>query len=383
MLKKQYLMVPGPTAVPERVLQAMHRPMINHRGPQYEGMFRSISEGLKKVFKTENDVLTFPAAGTGAMEAALVNVLSPGDKVLAVSIGAFGDRFAEIAARHGAVVEKLDSEWGTAADPARLAERLAQDKAHEIKAILLTHNETSTGVTNDIQALAKARGKHPALVLVDAISGLAAINLEMDAWGLDVVVTGAQKALMIPPGLGFVAMNERAWAAQAEAKMPKFYWDAQNIKKSLAKWQNPYTPPVSLLYGLEESLKLMEEEGLENIFQRHQKLRDILRAGLKALNLSLLADDAVASAAVTAVLAPEGMEGKKIQKQMKDRFGITLAGGQKKLENKIVRIGHVGYVAETDILVTLACLEMALQTLGIPVEYGAAVKAAERVIMEG
>ncbi|MHB1404745.1 MAG: pyridoxal-phosphate-dependent aminotransferase family protein [Desulfitobacteriaceae bacterium] len=383
MLKKQYLMVPGPTAVPERVLQAMHRPMINHRGPQYEGMFRSISEGLKKVFKTENDVLTFPAAGTGAMEAALVNVLSPGDKVLAVSIGAFGDRFAEIAARHGAVVEKLDFEWGTAADTARLAERLAQDKAHEIKAILLTHNETSTGVTNDIQALAKARGSHPALVLVDAISGLGAINLEMDAWGLDIVVTGAQKALMIPPGLGFVAMNERAWAAQTEAKMPKFYWDAQNIKKSLAKWQNPYTPPVSLLYGLEESLKLMEEEGLENIFQRHQKLRDILRAGLKALKLSLLADDAVASAAVTAVLAPEGMEGKKIQKQMKDRFGITLAGGQKKLENKIVRIGHVGYVAETDILVTLACLEMTLQTLGIPVEYGAAVKAAERVIMEG
>ncbi len=383
MLLKPYLMVPGPTAVPERILQAMHRPMINHRGPQYEEMFRRISEGLKRVFKTQSDVLTFPAAGTGALEAAIVNTLSPGDLVLSVSTGVFGDRFAEIAGRFGAQVEKLEFPWGEGAQPEALAERLARDSERAIKAILLTHNETSTGVTNNIQALAKAKGDHPALILVDAVSALAAINLEMDAWGLDVVVTGAQKALMLPPGLGFVAMNERAWEAHSRAKMPKFYWDAQAVKKSLGKGQNPYTPPVSLIFGLDEALKMIDEEGLENVFARHCLLRDALRVGLKAQGLKLLAGDEDASPAVTAVLVPEGMEGKAIQKMMRETYGITLAGGQKKLENKIIRIGHVGYVAATDILVTLSVLDMALTKLGLSIKLGASVKAAQEMLMEG
>jgi len=383
MLQKPYLMVPGPTAVPERVLQAMHRPMINHRGPQYEAMFKEISAGLKRLFQTESDVLAFPSAGTGALEAAVVNMLSPGDLVLAVSTGVFGDRFAEIAARYGANVEKMDFAWGTAADPVRLAERLAQDENHAIKAILLTHNETSTGVMNDIEALAKARGGHPALIMVDAVSSLAAMDLRMDAWGIDLVATGSQKALMIPPGLGFIAMNERAWAAQAEAKMPKFYWDAQAVKKSLAKGQNPYTPPVSLFFGLTEAIKCIEEEGLANVFTRHRRLRDMLRQGLQALGLEPLAASDVASPAVTAVKAPEGIEAKKIQKLMREKYGITLAGGQKQLENKIFRVGHVGYVAATDILVTLATLEMALSELGMAVELGSGVRAAQKVMMEG
>jgi aspartate aminotransferase-like enzyme len=382
-MNKAYLMVPGPTPVPEQVLQAMHRPLINHRGPQYEDMFRGISAGLKAVFKTSHDVLTFPAAGTGAMEAAIVNILSPGDKVLAVSIGVFGDRFAEIAARFGAQVEKLDFPWGQAADPAVLADRLAADGEYAIKAILVTHNETSTGVVNDVAALAEARGDHPALLVVDAVSSLGAINLEMDAWGLDVVITGAQKAFMLPPGLGFLAMNDRAWNAYARSSMPRYYWDALAVKKALAKGQNPYTPPVSLLFGLEESLRVIAAAGLDQIFTRHAKLARMLRAGLKALGLKLLADDAVASPGVTAVWTPAGVEPKQIQRSLRERFGVTVAGGQKQLENKIFRVGHLGYVVETDIIVTLAALEVTLAALGVNVELGAGVRAAQQIILEG
>lgn len=382
MLNKAYLMVPGPTCVPDRVLQAMHRPVINHRGPQYESLLRDITAKLQYVFQTKNEVLTFPSSGTGAMEAAIVNILSPGDKVLVVSIGVFGDRFAEITGRFGADVEKLDFPWGQAADPQVLATRLRADANHQIKAIFITHNETSTGVTNNIQELAAACAGHPALRVVDAVSSMGAVNLEMDAWGIDVVITGAQKALMIPPGLGFMALSERAWAANAASKMPKFYWDAQAMKKSLAKGQNPYTPPVSLLYGLQESLTLIEEEGLTNIFARHRLLAAGLRAGLKALGLQLLADDKAASPGVTAVLAPAGIEAKQIQKFMRDQYGITIAGGQKQLENKIFRIGHLGYAVPTDILVALAALEMTLVKLGADIELGAGVSAAQRVFIE-
>lgn len=383
MLTKQYLMVPGPTAVPERVLQAMHQPMINHRGALYEQLFQRVSTGLQSVFKTRHEVLTFPASGTGVLEAAIVNTLSPGDKVLSVSTGVFGDRFAEIAAKFGADVEKLNFPWGQAAVTDVLAERLKADIKREIKAILLTHNETSTGVTNDIQALAQARGDHPALILVDAISSLGAIDVQMDNWGLDVVVTGSQKALMLPPGLGFMAMNERAWEAYRTAQMPKFYWDAELARKALAKGQNPYTPPVSLLFGLDEALRLLAEEGLPQVFERHLQLRRSLRHGLEALNLALLAADEVASNGVTAVLAPAGIEGKQVQKEMRQGFGITLAGGQKQLENKIFRIGHLGYVAQTDILVTLAALEISLVRLGVKIELGSGVRAAQQTMMEG
>lgn len=383
MLKKEYLMVPGPTTVPERVLQAMQRPVINHRGRQYETMFGGISRNLQLLFNTRHEVYTYPAAGTGAMEAAIVNILSPGDKVLAVSIGVFGDRFAEIAAKFGAVVEKLEVPWGQAADAAQLKERLQADTMHEIKAVLITHNETSTGVTNDIKALAAARGAHPALIVIDAVSSLGALELRMDEWGLDVVLTGSQKALMIPPGLAFLAMNERAWDAYAGSRMPKYYWDAKEAKKSLAKGQNPYTPPVSLLFGLEEALALIAEEGADNIIARHKLLAAALRAGLKALGLKLLAEDAVASAGVTAVHSPAGMEAKDIQKVMREKYGITLAGGQKQLEGKIFRVGHLGYVAVTDILVVLAALEMTLAELGMKISLGEGVKAAQQVLIKG
>lgn len=381
-LKKQILMVPGPTAVPERVLEVMHKPMINHRGPQYENMFKNILAKLKTVFQTQNEVLVYPAAGTGVMEAAVVNFLSPGDKVLAVSIGVFGDRFAEIAQKYGVDIEKFDVEWGKAACPEMLRKRLNADKNKAIKAVLITHNETSTGVTNNIQALSAVAKEHGALTIVDAVSSLGAINLEMDNWGLDVVITGAQKALMIPPGLGFMAVSPKAWDYYTKSTLPKYYWDAKLIQKSQVKNQNPYTPPVSILYGLEESLTMIEEEGLPEIYKRHEKLAKALRAGLKALDLRLLADHENYSVAVTAVLAPENIEPKAVQKIMREKYGITMAGGQKKFDGKIFRIGHLGYVAMTDILITLSCLEMALTELGVKVELGSGVKAAQKILLE-
>jgi aspartate aminotransferase-like enzyme len=381
MLRKELFMVPGPTPVPERVLKAMHRPMINHRSTQYEELFGGVSFGLKRLFCTKGDVLTFPSSGTGALEAALVNTLSPGDKVLSLSAGVFGDYFAELATQFGLDVEKMDFPWGKGLSPEWLAERLAADRTHQIKAILVTHNETSTGVTHDVKALSKARGNHPALIYVDAVSSLGAIPLKMDEWNLDIVITGSQKGLMLPPGLSFLAMNERAWKAYHTSKLPKFYWDALIAKNYLAKSQNPYTPAISLLYGLEEVLKCFEEEGMESIYARHKRLRDAVRAGAKALNLRLLAEEKVASAAVTAIYMPDGIEGNKVQKAMDDQYGVALAAGLGKLANKILRIGHVGYFFETDILATLATLEMTLVKLGAKLELGAGVRAAQNAIL--
>lgn len=382
MFKKPLIMVPGPTLVPERVQQAMHRQVINHRGPEYEALFRTVSEKLKAVFKTKCDVLTYPSAGTGMMEACIANFLSAGDKILVVSIGVFGDRFAEIAKQFNVKVEKLDFTWGKAANEEELKKYLVKDTEHEIKAIFMTHNETSTGVTNDIKKLAAVCKNHPALIVVDAVSSLGAINLEMDNWGLDVVITGSQKALMIPPGLGFMAVSAKAWKFYEKSTLPKYYWDAGRVKKSLDKYQNPYTPPVTLLFGLAESLKLIEEEGLENIFARHCYLRNALRAGVKALGLELLADDNAASPAVTAIKVSQGLEAKKIQKHIRDVYGITIAGGQKQLENKIFRIGHLGWVNEGDIIAVLAALEKTLADLKMDIKVGAAVTAAQKMLME-
>lgn len=381
MQQKAYLMVPGPTPVPERVQAAMHRPMINHRGPSYEAMFRDISARLKTLFHTDHDVLTYPCAGTGAMEAAIVNLFSPGDKVLVATIGVFGDRFAQIAAAHGLQVEVLAAKRGAAACPSALAARLAEDETGEIKGVIVTHNETSTGVTNDVRVLAKAKGRHPALFIVDAVSALGAIPMRMDEWGIDVVVTGSQKALMIPPGLAFLALNDRAWAACEKSTLPKYYWDAKKVKKSLDKGQNPYTPPVSLLFGLQESLVMIEEEGEAAIAARHVLLGQAVRAGVGALGLALFAEPEVASSVVTAVCVPDGVDGKALQKKMREAFGVTMAGGQQELEGKIFRIGHLGHVAAADVLVTLAMLEMALAEMGVAVSLGAGVAAAQQVFL--
>ncbi len=380
MIGEQYLLLPGPTPVPERVVRAMSRPMVNHRGSEFKEILINVTEGIKQVYHTKHQVLIYPASGTGALEAAVVNFISPGDKVLAVSIGVFGDRFATIAREFGAQVEKLDFPWGEPADPQVLKDRLAQDINQEIKAVLITHNETSTGVFNDLAAIRTAAGEHPALFMVDAVSGLAVVTLKMDEWNLDVVVSGSQKAFMIPPGLSFLAFNDRALRVHQENKNHKYYWDVSAGLKYLEKGQNPYTPAISLYYGLEEALKMMLEEGLDNILLRHLNYREMVRAAVKEMGLNLLAADDYASPALTSVIAPQGIGGNKIRQYMRERFNIVLAGGQQKLDDVIFRIGHLGYVRELDLLAVLAALEIALLNCGYPIELGKGLKKAQEYI---
>lgn len=381
MEEKQYLMLPGPTPVPPRVLRALARPMINHRGPEFKELFSELTSGLKGVFRTENDIIIYPSAGTGGMEAAVVNFISPGERVLVVSIGNFGDRFAEIARRFGARVDKLNFAWGTAADPAALAERLKEDTNKEIKAVFVTHNETSTGVTNNLQALREAAGDHPALFIVDSVSGLGAMELETDGWDLDVVVAGSQKSFMIPPGLSFISVSKRAWEAAEKCTNARYYWDIREARQYAGKGQTPYTPALPQLTALAESLRMIKEEGLPQIIARHRRLRDMVRAGVRALGLELLAGDEIASNAVTAVLAPPGIEADAIRKVLREKYHVIVAGGQNQLKNKIFRIGHLGYVQELDILAAMAALEMALANCGYRVNLGQGVRAAQEVVL--
>lgn len=380
MEKKQILLLPGPTPIPPTVLRAMSAPAIDHRGPEFKALISEVTEGVKQIYQTQNDLLILTASGTGGMEAAVTNFLSPGEKALVVSIGAFGDRFVKICRAYEVEVEVLAYEWGTAARAEDVAERLSRDKDGEIKAILVQHNETSTGVLNDIEAISKARGDHPALLIVDAISGLVAADLKTDAWGLDVVISGSQKAFMIPPGLAMVSVSSRAWEAAERCKNRRYYFDLKAAKEFLAKGQTPFTPAVSVLFGLREALKMLLAEGLEKAFARHRLYRDMIRAGVRALGLELLAADEVASPAVTAVKTPSGLTPKDIRAPLREKFGIVTAGGQGKLSDSIFRFGHLGYVDPTDLLSALAALEMVLTEKGLPVTPGSGVAAAEAVL---
>lgn len=376
MLKKPFLMIPGPTPVPPQVLQALAQPVINHRGPEYAELQREILENLKWAFQTVGDVLIFPASGTGGLEAALVNVLSPGDKVLSVSIGVFGDRWAEIARRFGAEVISCNAEWGQPADPEAVAEMLRRHP--ETKAVLITHNETSTGVTNDLATLAKVVRQTEALLMVDAISALLATNLPTDQWGCDIVVAGSQKALMLPPGLTFLSVSARAWEAHQSARMPRFYWDFTLMKKYMERDQTPYTPAVNLLFGLREALRLLRSEGLPAIFERHRRLAEATRAGAQALGFTLLADPRYASNSVTALRVPAGIVPRELRRRLREKYGVIIAGGQGKLEGEVVRIGHLGWVSPTDLMVTLASLEEVLREMGHPVSPGVGIREFQK-----
>ncbi|MGI5920323.1 MAG: pyridoxal-phosphate-dependent aminotransferase family protein [Syntrophomonadaceae bacterium] len=376
----QYLLLPGPTPIPDRLVRAMSKPMINHRGPEFKEILLEIIEGVKKIYRTKHHVLIYPSSGSGVLEAAIVNFISPGDKVLAISIGVFGDRFAKIAAEFGARVEKISFPWGQAADPQIIKEKLDQDLNKEIKAVLVTHNETSTGVFNDVKAIREAAGDHPALFMVDAVSGLAAVDLRMDEWNLDVVVSGSQKAFMIPPGLGLMAFSDRALKVHKQNNNSKFYWDVTSGLKYLEKGQTPFTPPISLIFGLQESIKMIKEEGLENTLLRHKNYRDMVRSSIKAMGLKLLAEDNVASTAVTAVIAPEAIGANKIRQHMLKEFNVVLAGGQQTLDNVIFRVGHLGYVRDLDLVAVLAALEIILKKLGYPVQLGQGTTKAEEIL---
>lgn len=378
---KLMLMIPGPTPVPERVLLAMARHPMGHRSADFSAIFAEVTENLKWLHQTKNDVLILAASGTGAMEAGIINFLSPGDRVLCGCNGKFGDRWAEVCEAYGLSVERVTAEWGKPLNPADFQAVLEADAAKTIKAVIMTHSETSTGVLNDlaaINAVVKAHGQ--ALMIVDAVTSLGAVNVPMDEWGIDVIASGSQKGYMIPPGLGFVAVSDRAWDAYKTAKLPRFYLDLGKYRKDAGKNTTPFTPPVNLFFGLQAALQMMKTEGLESIFARHIRQMNATRAAVSALNLPLFAPEGASSPAITAV-APVGVDSEKIRSAMKKQFDIALAGGQDHLKGQIFRIGHLGFVSDRDILTAIGALEATLQGLGYSdFTPGAGITAAAKAL---
>ena len=352
------LRIPGPTPCPPETLQAMSKQMINHRGSEFSNILNSITEKLKQIYQTKGDVLLLTCAGTGGLEAAIVNTLSPGDKVLAVSCGVFGDRFTDIAEQYRANVKRLSFEWGKPVDPEAINKALRAES--DIKAVLVTHNETSTGVTNNIAEISSVVKKFDKLLLVDAVSSLGCINLPVDDWHCDVVITCSQKGWMTPPGLAMVSMSEKAWQAYASAKMPRYYWDFGKAKDYSLKGQTPWTPAISICYALNASLDLMLSEGLHNIFARHARVAEMTRNGIRSLGLTVFAPESHTSNTVTAVSGDDKIDISKLIQVLRDEYDVVIAGGQRKLSGKIFRIGHLGFVDENDIKVVLNALAEAL-----------------------
>lgn len=380
---KHMLMIPGPTPVPEQVLLAMAKHPIGHRSGDFSKVIAEITENLKWLHQTQSDVVALTVSGTGAMEAGIINFLSPGDRVLVGDNGKFGERWGLISKAFGLEVDLIKAEWGKPLDPEEFRAKLEADKQKQIKAVIITHSETSTGVLNDIETINKYVKAHgEALIIIDAVTSLGAFNLPIDEWGLDVVASGSQKGYMIPPGLGFVFISQKAWKAYETAKIPKFYLDLGKYKKATDKDSSPFTPPVNLMYGLQVALQMMKAEGLDSIFARHQRMTQATRAAMRALNLALLAPDTNASTAVTAVM-PTTVDAEKIRGTMKKQFDISLAGGQDHLKGKIFRIGHLGFVSERDILTVICALETTLQELGYEgATPGAGVAAATGVLAQ-
>ncbi len=381
---KLMLMIPGPTPVPEAALLALAKHPIGHRTGEFGNVLAEVTQNLKWLHQTQSDVLMLTVSGTGAVEAGIINFLSPGDRVLVGCNGKFSDRWAEVCQAYGLQVEKITAEWGQPLDSQLFQEKLEADTEKQIKAVIITHSETSTGVLNDLETInrhVKAHGE--ALIIVDAVTSLGAVNVPMDAWGLDVIATGSQKGYMIPPGLGFVAVSPKAWEAYKTAKLPRYYLDLGQYRKATAKNTTPFTPPVNLIMALQTTLQMMRQEGLESIFKRHQRLMNATHAAIKGLNLPLFAADGAASPAITAV-APSGFpQAEQIRTAMKKQFDIALAGGQDQLKGKIFRIGHLGFVSDRDILTAIASLEVVLQELGYEgATSGAGVAAAARVFAQ-
>ncbi len=358
----EQLRIPGPTPCPKEVLQAMSRQMINHRGPQFAQILSDVTAKLKQLFQTKADVFLLTGSGTGGLEAAIVNTLSPGDKVLSVSVGVFGERFATLAGQFGAEVMPLRFEWGKAADVDAIRQALKAEP--KIKAVLVTHNETSTGVTNDLEAISSAVKEFDKLLLVDAISSLGSINLPVDDWHCDVVVTASQKGWMVPPGLAMVSVSQEAWQAHAKAKMPRFYWDFTKAKNYLEKGETPWTPVVSIVFAFAVALDMMLKEGLTDIFARHARVAQAARNGIKSLGLSLFAEESHASNTVTAVAASNGLDPKKMNKILREEHQVILSGGQQKLDGKIFRIGHLGWVNEDDVKAVISAIKVVLPQAG-------------------
>ena len=380
MPEKRYLFTPGPTPVPPQVLAALAEPVVHHRGPDFRIVYERCLGRLREVFRTETEVLLYTSSGTGAMESAVANLCSPGDRVLAVSAGYFGERFAKIGRAYGCVVEELRYEWGESPSADDLASRLQElGGAH---AVLLTHSETSTGVVADVQSLAAAAKDAGALVVVDAISSLGAVPLETDAWGIDVVASGSQKALMTPPGLAAASVSPTAWEASRSASSPRMYFDWETTREAQSRLDAPFTPAVSLVVALDVALGILLEEGLETAFARHVRLGRACREGAKAMGLELFSPDDDRSAVVTAIRTPDGVDADELVLALRDRFGVTLAPGQGVLKGRAFRIGHIGYYDVFDVATALAAVELGLSDAGADIERGVAVTRALDVYEE-
>ncbi len=365
MQDKLTLMIPGPTPVPETVLKAIGRHPIGHRSGDFQEIVRRTTEQLQWLHQTSGDVLVITGSGTAAMEAGMINTLSRGDRVLCGDNGKFGERWVKVARAYGLDVEVIKAEWGQPLDTEAFRSALEADTAKQIRAVILTHSETSTGVINDLQTICghvKAHGT--ALTIADCVTSLGATDVPMDAWGIDVVASGSQKGYMLPPGLSFVAMSDRAWEAYDRSDLPKFYLDLGPYRKTAAKNSNPFTPAVNLYFGLEAALEMMQSEGLEAIFTRHSRHRAAAQAGMKAIGMPLFAAEGHGSPAITAV-APQGIDAELLRKTVKERFDILLAGGQDHLKGKVFRIGHLGFVCDRDVLTAVSAIEATLQSLGL------------------
>lgn len=376
MQDKTFLMIPGPTPVPESVLLAMAKHPIGHRSSEFSDILKEVYTDLKWLFQTKNEVFIYAASGTGAMEAALSNLVNAGDKVLSLVIGNFGARWAKIAQSRGAVVEKLEVELGQVIKPEDLKAKLAQDNKKGIKIVTLTHSETSTGAKNDIKALCKIIKDHGAISVVDGVTSIGAMEVKMDEWGIDVLVSGSQKGFMIPPGLAFLAASERAWKVHQACLYPSFYFDWDAHKKAVLEDTTPYTPAVNLIFALHESLKIIKKEGLEKVWARHKKLALGLRKAIKALGLELFVkDDEQASYAITSIYPPKGISVPDIRSGFKKDYDIIVANGQNTLKDKIFRMGTLGFVSERDLITAVGSLESVLLKLGHKFETGAGIKA--------
>ena len=375
---KHYLLSPGPTPIPNEVALAMSETMIHHRTPQFNQVFDEARQGLKKLFGTQSDVLMLASSGTGAMEASVANLFSPGDRVLVINGGKFGERWLNISNAYGLNPIDLKVGWGEAVKVADVEQQL---KAHpDIRGVMVQASETSTTVFHPVKEIAKLTQNGP-LFLVDGVTAVGVVPLSMDEWGIDVLVTGSQKALMLPPGLGFIALSDRAWEKTKQAKLPRFYFDLNLERKNQQKGSGAFTPAVSLIFGVRASLRMLEREGLENVYARHARLCKATRAAATALGLKLLAPDSPSPAA-TGIYLPNGIDADQVLEYLRDKMNITLAEGQDQLKGKVIRIAHIGYMGAFDVITAIAALEMALRKFGVEIPFGRGVAAAQEVLME-
>jgi len=377
---KRYLLAPGPTPVPPEVVAAMSAPVVHHRTPQFSTLFAEVERDLQSLFQTTQEVMTLAASGTGAMEAAITNLLSPGDEAIVVNGGKFGDRWMKICAAYGVVAHEIAVEWGEAVEPAAVLGAL--DARPEARVVLMQATETSTTVLHPVEEIAALTRERDTILVVDGITAIGVLDIPMDRWGIDVLVTGAQKALMLPPGLGFVALSARAWEQTRRARLPRFYFDLARERAAVAERTTAWTPAIGLVVGLRAALHLIHEEGLPQVFARHARLAAAARAGVGGLGLRLLAPRAPSPAA-TGVWVPDDVDGARLVRYMRDEMGVTVAGGQDRLKGKVVRLAHVGYAGAFDVVVGIAALEMALSRFGHHVQFGQGVGAAEAVLEGG